>query len=273
MSHYRRFFEQLQAAPRVTTGPAEEAFPWASLVIPAGVRTILDVGCGRGEFIAQLPSGYWAVGVDLICPGKPAVMDRFVQASAAALPFSDLAFDLVTCFEVLEQLPEGPFREAIAELQRVSKTHLVISVPNREVLAESLVICPGCDCAFHPSWHVRSFDPLMLRGLFSDFEMQECRAVGPPVRYGGTRVSRLAVLGARRAPPPIAVCPQCGRTGWSDSSTIDELSVNSGTAAPLRRAFFLLLFRHVRPYWLLATYARRTSLSHKDAGDGDTRVS
>lgn len=242
-----------------------DEFPWAGLALPPEVRTILDVGCGRGEFLGQLGPGYWTVGVDLVRPTRiPG--GRFVQASVDALPFADRAFDLVTCFEVLEQLPRDSYERALAELQRVAAHHLVISVPNREVLAEGLVVCQQCACAFHPSWHVRSFDPQTLEVLFTQFTMLDCRPVGPVVRYGESRIARLAVASARRRPPAVAVCPQCGHTLQGEAVGADPDSSgdarHSGPDAFLRRFAWRLLFRRARPYWLLAAYRRREGSRH-----------
>lgn len=257
MSHYRRFFEQLHASPRIAAGTLIEEYAWASLAIPDGVHSVLDVGCGRGEFVMQLGPRYWAVGADFVRPRPEGAGGRFIQASADALPFPDHAFDLVTCFEVLEQLPRESFARALGELQRVTRRHLVVSVPNQEVLDEGLAVCAQCSCAFHPSWHVRSFNCGVLRGLFPDFEMEACSPVGPRVRYGGTRLSRLAVLSARRTPPAVAVCPQCGQGGEAGRAALNPAALSRGYHRRLRRLAWVLLFRQVRAYWLLAVYARR----------------
>jgi SAM-dependent methyltransferase len=257
VSHYRRFFEQLNTSPPPADDIRDE-FPWTALAIPPEVRTILDVGCGRGEFLRQLGPEYWTVGVDLVRPA-PGSGGRFVQASVDALPFADRAFDLVACFEVLEQLPWGSYERALDELQRVAAQHLVISVPNREVLAEGLVVCRRCACAFHPSWHVRSFDPQTLGTLFPRFTLLDCRAVGPMVRYGETWIARPAVVGAHRMPSAVSVCPQCGHT-LHPRAAASDLPGNDKRTGPetlLRRALWRLLFRRSRPYWLLATYRRR----------------
>jgi SAM-dependent methyltransferase len=55
------------------------------------------------------------------------------EASAAALPFSEGTFDYVTCFEVLEHVPEPLRAQALRELYRVLKPGgtAVLSVPHR----------------------------------------------------------------------------------------------------------------------------------------------
>jgi len=58
---------------------------------------------------------------------------NFIKASATALPFRDEAFDLITCFSVLDHLPNkrSAYR-AIIEFSRVVKRqgHVAITVPN-----------------------------------------------------------------------------------------------------------------------------------------------
>ncbi|MDR7465602.1 MAG: methyltransferase domain-containing protein [Armatimonadota bacterium] len=226
--------------------------------------SILDVGCGDGQFLKWLPNAYRKVGLDFSYGPLTSLPGVGVQGAVEALPFPDRSFDLITAFEVLEHLSEKTFASALRELERVSRKYIIISVPNREVLAESLVWCPRCSCAFHPSWHVRSFDEAALGTLFPDFRMTECRAVGPAARYSGSRLGILVVLIARRNPPPVVVCPQCEYSRAAPDSSLEENGrVCSSEPPSLLRAMFRWLvrtfvFRERRPYWLLATYVRES---------------
>ena len=96
---------------------------------PSRDRLILDAGCGTGGMMSWLKryAGKERVaGVDL----SPTALDfcgerghtMLAQASVTNLPFPDSMFDLVTSFDVLEQLPtEGPDEAAFAEMLRVLK--------------------------------------------------------------------------------------------------------------------------------------------------------
>lgn len=53
-----------------------------------------------------------------------------VTGSILNLPFDDHSFDVACAFEVLEHLPFEQFDRAIAELCRVARTHVVISLPH-----------------------------------------------------------------------------------------------------------------------------------------------
>jgi 2-polyprenyl-3-methyl-5-hydroxy-6-metoxy-1,4-benzoquinol methylase len=102
--------------------------------------SILDVGCGEGivtERMAKLTAAR-TVGVDL---GDQRLRDHwgrregpglsFEAASAYDLPFEDDAFDCVCALEVLEHL-ERP-RAALAELARVARGTLLLSVPREPI--------------------------------------------------------------------------------------------------------------------------------------------
>lgn len=93
--------------------------------VGAGVRDVraLDVGCGDGGWLARLVE--WGAaperlaGVDLSGARVARARDRlpggrFGQADAAALPFEDGAFDLVTMLTLLSSIVEPEPRAAAA---------------------------------------------------------------------------------------------------------------------------------------------------------------
>lgn len=85
----------------------------------------LDVGGGTGltaARLARLPGIARVIGVE----PSPAALTRarqhlssWVRATALSLPFEDGAFDLITCLDVLQHLPEGGDRDGARELFRV----------------------------------------------------------------------------------------------------------------------------------------------------------
>lgn len=89
---------------------------------------VLDVGCGSGAYVLD-PRVQMIKGCDVNrfvdWATRP---NSFVQASALQLPYRDRSFDMVTCFETLEHL-ECP-AEAVAELARVSRRSVIVTVPN-----------------------------------------------------------------------------------------------------------------------------------------------
>jgi SAM-dependent methyltransferase len=103
----------------------------------AAPARVLDVGCGEGivaERFARLLSEATILGVDADDVRLRIAWERrglgnlsFATASAYDLPFGEASFDLVCAFEVLEHL-ERP-RDALAEMARVSRQSLLVSVP------------------------------------------------------------------------------------------------------------------------------------------------
>jgi ubiquinone/menaquinone biosynthesis C-methylase UbiE len=91
------------------------------LVPPAG-RATLDVGCGEGRVGAALAErGHRVVGIDRSPGMVQHARERHEAhvADAAALPFADRSFDLVTAFMSLQDIEDlpGAVREAARVLE------------------------------------------------------------------------------------------------------------------------------------------------------------
>ncbi len=117
-------------------------------MIPDGVRSVLDVGCGDGAITNVLAERYDTTGVDRSTTALRHVTTRAVRASAESLPFEDLSFDLVLASELLEHLPHAAFRAATSEMIRVSRGWLLVAVPNAEDLAASGGTAPSAILGF-----------------------------------------------------------------------------------------------------------------------------
>jgi len=92
-------------------------------------HSLLDVGCGRGEILSYaIEKGYLNVyGVDVV----PDLFNENVSfGEAYSLPFADDAFDVVTCFDVVEHLLTEDTIESLKEFDRVAKHAVVISAAN-----------------------------------------------------------------------------------------------------------------------------------------------
>lgn len=98
----------------------------------------LDVGLGAGQFINAVASTgrYEAVhGADPVRFNKYVELTPGIEridVSVAELPFPDDHFDVVTCMEVLEHVPDDVFTAGLAELRRVCGGQLIMTVPYEE---------------------------------------------------------------------------------------------------------------------------------------------
>ena len=90
-------------------------------------QSILEVGVGDrvfGSFIKNNTAVSYT-SVDVAEDLRPDVVGSIIE-----LPFPDKSFDVACAFEVLEHLPFKDFDLALAELVRVSRSHVVISIPH-----------------------------------------------------------------------------------------------------------------------------------------------
>jgi ubiquinone/menaquinone biosynthesis C-methylase UbiE len=107
------------------------------LFAQAGPSSVLDVGCGEGVLTSRwadrVPDGR-IVGIDLPDPkleahwrdSAPANLE-FTTGRAEQLPFERNEFDLVAAIETLEHVTDP--EQAVAELARVARRHVLASVP------------------------------------------------------------------------------------------------------------------------------------------------
>jgi hypothetical protein len=100
-------------------------FYQVDLVKSLNVSSLLEIGVGNKTVTNCLREyGYTLTTCDI----DPALGVDYV-ADIRSLPFADNAFDAVLVYEVLEHLPWGEIPAALRELNRVSKKHVLVSVP------------------------------------------------------------------------------------------------------------------------------------------------
>lgn len=94
---------------------------------PGRSRRVLDAGCGTGAnlaWLARYAGPERVAGIDLVSNAlafcRARGHERLAQASVVDVPFAGEAFDLVTSFDVLGQLPgERADEQALGEMRRV----------------------------------------------------------------------------------------------------------------------------------------------------------
>ena len=166
-------------------------------VVALSPQTFLDAGCGEGfvarRIIDALPdialTGCDVSGVALEIAASTNPEARFVAGSVADLPFPGRSFDVVGCFEVLEHLPGDLPRQALAELARVARQAVVLSVPHEPMFClanaargKNLDVRPrGSDPDHKQFWSRSAFGALVgeqfvVRRLLGSFPWTICVA-------------------------------------------------------------------------------------------------
>lgn len=229
--------------------------------LPPDVGSVLDAGCGNGILINQLQNVPFVVGIDRSLVALRHVQVARCQADAAHLPFNNGAFDTVVSMEVLEHLPFPVFPQALAEMVRVARHYILVTVPYREDRDLARVSCPACGCQFHPNYHMRSFDLPDLDGLFSNWDFISLVRVSGilPVKVPLFSREMNAIL--RRIHrrgfdlPWYTVCPQCGYSGAGSASK--EVAERREGPAELLKSLVKPIWPKKTTYrWWIALYTR-----------------
>jgi ubiquinone/menaquinone biosynthesis C-methylase UbiE len=108
-----------------------------ALADAAAPQSVLEVGCGEGfllDYLAERRPHWRVAGCD-ISAGAIAYAKQHCAACVSLdvadiyhLPMPSRSVDLVICSEALEHVADAP--AALAELQRVSRGHVLVTVPH-----------------------------------------------------------------------------------------------------------------------------------------------
>ena len=97
--------------------------------------SILDVGCAKGFMLHDFKEGMpdlSIVGVDIseyaLQNAMETVQPFLFVANAALLPFKDDSFDLVISLNTIHNLPLEECKQALREIQRVSRAHAFVTI-------------------------------------------------------------------------------------------------------------------------------------------------
>lgn len=136
---------------------------------------VLNIGVGSGQL--EMLAERKGVEIWALDPGERAIErlrgllslgERAQRGYSQQIPFPDGHFGAVIMTEVLEHLDDDVRGRSLIEVRRVLKAggRLIGTVPARERLHESDVICPDCGHQFHRWGHKAAFDvPAMIKFL------------------------------------------------------------------------------------------------------------
>ncbi len=113
-------------------------------------HSILDAGCGNGMYVFKLADKHDIHGIDCDRYEQWDQMpQRFSVQDVCNLPYAEGSFDTISCFEVLEHLPNP--QKVMADFYRICRKNVIFTVPNCD-------ITPGMRAAAlaHHHWTDRS---------------------------------------------------------------------------------------------------------------------
>jgi hypothetical protein len=179
-----------------------------------------------------------------------------VLADARHLPFASGQFDLALSSQMLEHLDKASYRAAVAELKRVTRDFLLISVPYREDLGMRIIRCPECGHRQHVWGHVQRFTLGSLARDLSGFDVIEARVFGDLQAAAWPRPLLWLIHnvfgGWYMADSQKPQCEQCGNTDYTGVRGFPPYADRVKAAADRLASSSPL------PYWL-AVLARRSA--------------
>jgi SAM-dependent methyltransferase len=245
-------------------------------IIPEEVETLADIGCGNGvfgNFIQRTAKGIAITGVDRSEKALSFVKTDKIAGDIISIPLDSNSFDCVSCLQVLEHIPNDKYRGALAELVRVSRKYILISVPYKEKIDKNISQCPCCKTIFNSDLHLRSYDDLTIENLFDEFGFAciQTENVVKGTKYFGTEILggfkylfSKSVLGFQSP-----ICPLCGYENEHftvnispiasviDQNGVDESKLENGSASAFRNAIKKIWPKRGTPgYWIIALYKK-----------------
>lgn len=131
------------------------------------VKKILDIGCGRGDFIKVAENkGYLVAGIDFDETNIEIARRNFGLKNVYATTIEEFLsenpkkrFDIITFFEVLEHLPDP--RSFIKNVKKLlaQEGYIVVSVPNRKRFTNTIAYLDK------PPYHLTRWSETALRNF------------------------------------------------------------------------------------------------------------
>ncbi len=152
-------------------------------LIPSDVKTIIDVGCGNGVITNVLAKKFDITGVDRSEKALSYVETSKIRASCDSIPAKSGNYDMAFSSELLEHLEDDVLKGTVAEMKRLSKKYILITVPNDENPNKLAIKCPECGLIFNRPNHLRNLNLEKCKSLFPEYKVVESFTFGNRVRY------------------------------------------------------------------------------------------
>lgn len=252
--HYnQRIFENTELWENYdTAGEIRAKIPLIMEKIPAGVQSIIDIGCGNGDITNHFPEQYRVLGVDLFEEALRHVTREKIRCSCDDIaPVKDGEFDMVFSSELIEHLPSEMLQRTLGEFRRIARKYIFISVPYREQLPYYHIKCPDCNTIFHAYGHLNSFTVEKIdRMLGDEFRVIWQTTLGKRVREYNPLLLRWRhnLAGKYFAPSKYTVCPACENRTFPEhrGNLLSKVFNGLNLVVPARK----------KDYWLMGLFER-----------------
>ncbi|TEA69606.1 class I SAM-dependent methyltransferase [Allopusillimonas ginsengisoli] len=222
-AYYIAFEEDGRGAPEQVKAKLKVYEDWLVQLSGSTTLPVLDVGCGRGEWLELLEEhGLQAWGVDASPSMVQACRGRHLQvtcgdAQDVIATIADQALGAVTLFHIVEHLPFPALFTLIREVARVLEPggSILIETPNPEN------VLVGSHTFYHDFTHRNPVTPSALQFLlaYHGFERLDVRRLNPyppEARVPGTDPLTERVNGHLCGPQDYAVI------GWRPASAAER---------------------------------------------------
>ncbi len=127
-----------------------------------------------------------------------------VKVAGTPTSYESHTFDVVTCIETIEHLPDQILNETIAEISRLLKPGgmVLITTPFNEDLEANMHYCPFCNSKFHRMQHVQTWQLSDVEVLLRRHEIEPtfCRDMRLASYGNAPTFGSILDFGLRRVP-------------------------------------------------------------------------
>lgn len=226
-------------------------------LIPEDVKSIIDIGCGKGEIINYLKNKNnkkKIMGVDISDINKKHITTKFLIGKLPKINVKNKSYDLVLCLEVLEHINSKNYYNSLDEIERIAKKYIIIGVPYNENLDSKKIKCNICKNIFHVDGHLKSFKEKDIINLFNKFVLKERLLIGKPYKRKIKLLDQLNNFIDLYYQQDNFFCPYCNKY-YKKINKISILKILLRKIITLIHSFFLI-FKKYKPYWIIALYKR-----------------